>query len=53
VDATTTVTGTLGDTKSGSLAPTSYADVAAGLAYDIPNNAASAQVATGTRIFTK
>lgn len=53
VDAATTVTGTLGDTKSGSLGMTTYAQVAAGLAFDIPNNAASAQVATGTRIFTK
>jgi hypothetical protein len=57
VDATTTVTGTTGapstDTQSGALAATSYAQVAGGFAYDIPGNAANAQVATGTRIFTK
>ena len=51
VDATTTVTGASGDTQSGSLAPTTYAQVAAGNAYDLPPNAASINVATGTRIF--
>jgi hypothetical protein len=51
VDATTTVTGTLGDVKSGSLAPASYATLAVSAQYDLPPKAASLDVATGARIF--
>jgi len=54
VDATTTVTGTLGAIKSGSLAPLTYANVAIGVngGYDIPPNAPITD-ATGTRVYEK
>jgi hypothetical protein len=50
VDAATTVTGTVNDVQSGSLAPTDYATLAAQQQYDIPPLSAIT-VSTGARIF--
>jgi hypothetical protein len=46
----TAVTGALGTTKSGGLGVTTWTQVAGGFAYDLPTNAASIQMATGTCI---
>jgi len=50
VDATTTVSGTVNDVQSGSLAPTDYATLAVQQQYDIPPLSAIT-VSTGARIF--
>ena len=52
VDATTSVTGTGGDVKAGSLAAATYATLRTPtVQYDLPPNAADLNVATGARIF--
>jgi hypothetical protein len=55
VDATTTVTGTGGDVQSGSLAPVTYAVLAAHQQYDLApgpaGNPTTFNAMTGSRIF--